>query len=86
MTEPCATRPARSGVYHGTKVLIAIFLAGFMVYGGGLYSFVLFVPRLTEQFHWGRAGTTGLVSAFWLSAPLILLGGSAIKCFGASVC
>jgi MFS family permease len=71
-------------IYHGRKVLAALFLAGFMVYGGGLYCFVLLVPPLTEEFHWSRAATSGLVTAFWLSAPLILLGGAAIKRFGAA--
>jgi MFS family permease len=71
------------GIYHGHKVLVALFLAGFMVYGGGLYSFVLFVPPLTQEFHWSRAATSGLVTAFWLSAPMILLGGFAIKRVGA---
>lgn len=71
-------------IYHGYKVLAALFMAGFMVYGGGLYCFVLLVPPLTEEFHWSRAATGGLVTAFWLSAPLILLGGAAIKRFGAT--
>jgi MFS family permease len=75
---------ASGGIYHGRKVLAALFLAGFMVYGGGLYCFVLLVPPLTQEFHWSRAATGGLVTAFWLSAPLILLGGSAIKRFGAT--
>jgi MFS family permease len=70
--------------YHGRKVIAALFMAGFMVYGGGLYCFVLLVPPLTEEFHWSRAATGGLVTAFWLSAPLILLGGAAIKRFGAT--
>jgi MFS family permease len=70
-------------IYHGRKVVAALFMAGFMVYGGGLYCFVLLVPPLTEEFHWSRAATGGLVTAFWLSAPLILLGGAAIKRFGA---
>jgi MFS family permease len=70
--------------YHGYKVLAALFMAGFMVYGGGLYCFVLLVPPLTQEFHWSRTATSGLVTAFWLSAPLILLGGSAIKRFGAT--
>jgi MFS family permease len=72
------------GIYYGWKVLIALFMAGFMVYGGGLYSFVLFVPPLTREFHWSREATAGLVTAFWLSAPLILLGGYAIKRLGAA--
>jgi cyanate permease len=66
-------------IYHGWRVVAALFLAGFMVYGGGLYCFVLFVPRITEELGWSRAATSGLVSAFWLTAPLILLGGYAIK-------
>ena len=70
-------------IYHGYKVLAALFMAGFMVYGGGLYCFVLLVPPLTQEFHWSRTATSSLVTAFWLSAPLILFGGSAIKRFGA---
>jgi len=75
--------PARRGLYHGVKVVVALFFAGFMVYGGGLYCFVLFVPPLTQEFHWDRASTTGIVTAFWLSAPMILLGGYAIRRVGA---
>jgi MFS family permease len=71
------------GDYYGWRVLAALFMAGFMVYGGGLWSFVLFVVPLTQEFHWTRAATGGLVTAFWLSAPLILLGGFGIKRFGA---
>jgi MFS family permease len=71
-------------MFHGRKVLAALFMAGFMVYGGGLYCFVLLVPPLIEEFHWSHAATGGLVTAFWLSAPLILLGGAAIKRFGAT--
>lgn len=70
-------------MYHGSKVIIALFFSGFMVYGGGLYGFALFVPPLTEEFHWSRAATSSLVTAFWLSAPLILFGGAAINRFGA---
>jgi MFS family permease len=70
-------------LYYGWKVLAALFMAGFMVYGGGLWSFVLFVVPLTQEFHWNRAATGGLVTAFWLSAPLILLGGYGIKRLGA---
>src|SRR5277367_793985 len=75
--------PTVKSIYHGYKVLAALFMAGFMVYGGGLYCFVLLVPPLTQEFHWSRTATSSLVTAFWLSAPLILFGGSAIKRFGA---
>ena len=83
-TAATVTRPQPHGLYYGWKVLAALFMAGFMVYGGGLYSFVLFVVPLTQEFHWNRAATGGLVTAFWLSAPLILLGGYGIKRFGAT--
>jgi MFS family permease len=73
---------APRGLYYGWRVLAALFMAGFMVYGGGLWAFTLFVVPLTEQFHWTRAATGGLVTAFWLSAPLILLGGFGIKRVG----
>ena len=72
----------RSGLFYGWKVLAALFLAGFLVYGGGLYSFVLFVTPLTEEFGWSRAATGGIVSAFWLSAPLLIVGGIAMRRFG----
>ena len=87
MTSTAARHPpgaAGGGLYYGWRVLIALFMAGFMVYGGGLYSFVLFVPPLTAEFHWSRAATAGLVTAFWLSAPLILAGGFAIRRVGAT--
>ena len=81
---PSDRRAATGGLYYGWRLVGALFMAGFMVYGGGLYSFVLFVPPLTAEFHWSRAATTGLVTAFWLSAPLILAGGFAIRRVGAT--
>ena len=71
-----------SGLFYGWKVLAALFLAGFFVYGGGLYCFVLFVTPLTEEFGWSRAATGGIVSAFWMSAPLLVVGGIAMRRFG----
>jgi MFS family permease len=63
-------------------ILAALFLSGFMLFGGGLYSFILLVPVLTEQFHWSHAATGGLVSTFWLAAPIALLGGVFLRRFG----
>ena len=73
--------PAR-GLYHGWKVLAALFVSGFFVYGGGLYCFTLFVTPLTREFGWSREATGGIVSAFWLSAPLLIVGGFATRSFG----
>lgn len=73
---------AAAGLYYGWKVLAALFFAGFFVYGGGLYCFALFVKPLTDEFGWSRAATGGIVSAFWLSAPLLVIGGLAMRRFG----
>jgi MFS family permease len=70
-------------LYYGWWVLATLFLSGFMVYGGGLYSFVLFITPWTREFGWNRATTAGLVSAFYFSAPFIVLGAYATKRFGA---
>jgi MFS family permease len=69
-------------LFYGWWVLVAVFLAGFIVAGGGIYSFVLFISPWTHEFGWSRAATAGLVSAFWFSAPLTLLGGYATRRFG----
>lgn len=71
-----------STLSRGRAVLAALFLSGFMLFGGGLYYFVLLVPVLTDTFHWSRAATGGLVSTFWLAAPIALLGGVLLHRFG----
>lgn len=73
---------AAGSAYHGWRVVAALFAAGVVVYGGGLYSFVLFVTPLTAEYHWSRAATAGIVSAFWLAAPLIVFGGRACERVG----
>jgi MFS family permease len=64
----------RARIYYGWRVVAALFVVGMMVYGGGLYAFTLFIPPLTSEFGWSRAATGGLVSIFWLAAPLTLAG------------
>ncbi len=54
--------------------MAALFVVGMMVYGGGLYAFTVFIPALSAEFGWDRATTGGLVSIFWLTAPLTVLG------------
>jgi MFS transporter, OFA family, oxalate/formate antiporter len=61
-------------IYYGWYVVAALFFAGMMVYGGGLYAFTVFIPALTSEFGWNRATTGGLVSIFWLTAPLTVFG------------
>jgi MFS family permease len=71
-----------SGIYHGWWVVAALFLSGFMLFGGGLYSFILMVPVIGNEFHWSRAASGGIVSAFWLTAPVALVGGLLLRQFG----
>ena len=63
-------------------MVAGLFVGGFALYGAGLYSFILFVTPLSDEFHWSRAATGGLVSAFWLSAPLSLAADPLIRRFG----
>ena len=83
LSPPNSIERATHKLFHGWWVLATLFLSGFMVYGGGLYSFVLFITPWTREFGWSRATTAGLVSAFYFSAPFILLGAYATERFGA---
>src|SRR5712672_2970133 len=82
MTAASASPTSRSRLYWGWYVVAALFIGGFALYGAGLYSFILFVTPLSQEFHWSRAATGGLVSAFWLSAPLALVADPLIRRFG----
>ncbi len=76
------TAAASSGAYYGWRVVAALFVVGMMVYGGGLYAFTVFVPALTVEFGWNRATMGGLVSIFWLTAPLTIFGSYLAVRFG----
>ncbi len=73
---------ASQGAYYGWRVVAALFVVGMMVYGGGLYAFTVFVPALTAEFGWNRATMGGLVSIFWLTAPLTIFGSYLAVRFG----
>lgn len=80
---PAVTKgPVSKPIFRGWYVVATLFLAGFALYGAGLYSFILFVTPLSAEFHWSRAATGGLVSAFWLTAPLALAAEPLIRRFG----
>ena len=65
--------PGPLGIYYGWWVVAALFACGMAIFGAGLYGFTLFVHPLSEEFGWSQASLAGLVSIFWLSAPLSLL-------------
>ena len=77
-----AVQGARPRRFPGWRVVLALAFGGFTLYGAGLYSFILFVTPLSNEFHWSRAATGGLVSAFWLTAPLALFAQPLIRRFG----
>jgi MFS family permease len=79
---PASVIATHRRIFRGWYVVAALFLGGFALYGAGLYSFILFVTPLSNEFHWSRAATGGLVSAFWLSAPLSLFADPLIRRFG----
>ncbi len=72
----------RASLFRGWYVVAALFVGGFALYGGGLYSFILFVTPLSDEFHWSYAATGGLVTAFWLSAPLSLVTDRLVRRIG----
>src|SRR5215468_5930125 len=76
------TAGTRPHIFRGWYVVAALFAGGFALYGAGLYSFILFVNPLAAEFNWSHAATGGLVSAFWLSAPLSLFAEPLIRRFG----
>jgi MFS family permease len=82
MTAASASAISRSRLYWGWYVVAALFIGGFALYGAGLYSFILFVTPLSNEFHWSHAATGTLVSAFWISAPIALLAEPLIRRFG----
>ncbi len=55
------------------KALGGLFLAGFLAYGIGVYGFTQFLNPIRLELGWNRAMTGGLMSAFWLAAPFVLL-------------
>ena len=70
-------------IYYGWWITLALFIAGLLAFGGGVYAFTLFLPSLETEFGWGRAVTGGAVSVLWLSAPLLPLIGYLVDRFGA---
>ena len=70
------------GIYRGWFVVASLFISGMVIYGAGLYGFTVLIPSLSQEFGWSHAVTGGLVSIFWLAAPLSPLCGFCTKRFG----
>ena len=77
-----AAQVGHGRIFRGWYVAATLAVCGVALYGAGLYSFILFVTPLSNEFHWSRAATGSLVSAFWLAAPLVLYADRLIARFG----
>jgi predicted MFS family arabinose efflux permease len=62
-------------IYFGWRIVLALFLVTFALYGVSIFSFIIFTQPLSHQFGWSPAQMGGLVSAMWLVAPLALFSG-----------
>jgi MFS family permease len=65
-------RPSRPMLYVGWRVVAALALCTFIVYGASLYAFIVISEPLAREFRWSAAQTGSLVSAMWVIAPLAL--------------
>lgn len=76
MTE--IARAGRAGpLYFGWRVVIALFLCLFALFGVSIYSFIIFTTPMAREFGWSPGQAGALVSAMWLIAPLALVFGPA---------
>lgn len=62
--------------------MAGLFLAGLLAYGIGVYSFTQFLGPIQSEFGWNRAVLGGLMSAFWIAAPFVLVGSYALDLVG----
>ncbi|MGA0604663.1 MFS transporter [Phenylobacterium sp. VNQ135] len=70
---PAASSAARP--YFGWRIVCALFLAIFALFGVSIFSFIIFTAPLAEEYGWSAAQMGSLVSAMWLVAPLALFAG-----------
>jgi MFS family permease len=62
--------------------MAGLFVAGMLAYGIGVYAFTQFLAPIQAEFGWNRAVLGGLMSAFWLAAPFVLIASYAIDLAG----
>lgn len=62
--------------------LVGLFLAGFLAFGIGVYSFTQFMAPVQAEFGWTRATLGSFMSAFWAAAPSVLLAAWAVDRIG----
>ena len=69
-------------VYYGWWITICLLISATVVFGIGIYAFTLFVNPLAEEFGWSRTALGGVVSIFWIAAPLAPVIGLLIERYG----
>jgi OFA family oxalate/formate antiporter-like MFS transporter len=70
-------------IYFGWKIVLALFLCTFALYGVSIYSFILLTTPMGAEYGWSNARMGTLVSAMWLTAPLALFFAPVIRKLGA---
>lgn len=74
--------PSRWKPYRGWRVVGALALAEFALFGVAFFAFIIFTSSLAQEFGWSGAQTGSLVSALWVAAPLTLFCGPLIERIG----
>lgn len=69
-------------IYYGWWVAACLLLATIMAYGIGISAFTLFIGPLYDEFGWNRATMGGIVSIFWIGAPLAPLIALLVEKYG----
>jgi MFS family permease len=69
-------------IYYGWWVVSCLLLSAIMAYGIGISAFTLFITPLFEEFGWNRATMGGIVSVFWIAAPLVPLLAFLVERYG----
>lgn len=64
---------------QGWRTILSLFLCTLLLFGVSIYSFIVLAHPLGNEYGWSGAEVGGAVSAMWLTAPIALLSGSALK-------
>ncbi len=69
-------------VYFGWRIVAALFLCTFALFGVSVYGFIILTTALSAEYGWSAARAGSLVSAMWIVAPISLLAAPVIRLLG----
>lgn len=76
---PRAALISGRSVYRGWRIVLALFLCTFALFGVSIYSFIILAQPLGTEFGWSATEVGAAVSAMWFAAPIALLSGPLLK-------